>query len=151
MAIYQMKINNVFLNWDLVEEVYMQQPKGFIDLQKPQFVCKLRKELYDLKQTPRAWFERLKNVLLLRGFMPVISNSNLFILGSSKLGMYIFIYVDDILLTRPNATYVYSLIQDLNFKFSLKDLGELNFFLGIEAYENQKGLLLTQIKCAPEL
>lgn len=83
--------------------------------------------------------------------MPVISNSNLFILGSSKLGMYIFIYVDDILLTRPNATYVYSLIQDLNFKFSLKDLGELNFFLGIEAYENQKGLLLTQIKCAPEL
>lgn len=47
--------------------------------------------------------------------------------------------------------HIYSLIQDLNSKFSLKDLGELSFFLGIKAHRNQCGLLLTQTKYAAEL
>ena len=53
-AIKKLDVNNVFLNEDLQEEVFMQQPQGFIDEQNPNLVCKLHKALYGLKQAPRA-------------------------------------------------------------------------------------------------
>ena len=62
--IQQIDINNVFLNGDLHEEVFMSQPDGFVDQAKPTYVCKLHKALYGLKQAPRTWFEKLRGALL---------------------------------------------------------------------------------------
>ncbi|KAH9678443.1 retrovirus-related pol polyprotein from transposon RE1 [Citrus sinensis] len=62
--IRQVDVNNAFLNGDLIDEVFMSQPEGFIDSKRPDFVCKLHKALYGLKQAPRAWFDKLRNSLM---------------------------------------------------------------------------------------
>lgn len=56
----QMEINNAFLNGKLKESVFMHQPEGFIDPARPNYICKLTKAIYSLKQALRAWFDRLK-------------------------------------------------------------------------------------------
>ncbi|RVW84060.1 Retrovirus-related Pol polyprotein from transposon RE1 [Vitis vinifera] len=78
-AIKQLDVNNVFLKGDLQEEVFMQQPQGFIDEQNPNLVCRLHKVLYGLKQAPRAWFEKLHQVLLSFGFVSAKSDQSLFL------------------------------------------------------------------------
>ena len=64
-----MDVNSTFLNGYINEEVYVEQPPGFEDNKKPNYVYKLKKALYDLKQAPRAWYERLRDFLLSKGFM----------------------------------------------------------------------------------
>ena len=60
----QLDVQNVFLNGDLDEQVFMAQPRGFVDPQFPSYVCKLNKALYGLKQAPQAWFHKLSHALL---------------------------------------------------------------------------------------
>ena len=66
--VYQMDVKFSFLNVILDEEVYIEQPEGFVDPDKRDMVCKLHKALYGLKQDPRAWYERLHNYLIQIGF-----------------------------------------------------------------------------------
>lgn len=108
----------------------MLQPPGFEAPQAPQLVCKLHKALYGLKQALRAWFEKLHGALMALGFTSARSDQALFVRISSKSVIYLLVYVDDILITGNNPSDVNSLIQDLNREFALKDLGNLNFFLG---------------------
>lgn len=150
-VVHQIDINNVFLNFNMLEDVYISQPQCFVDKTKPQFVCKLNKTFYVLKQTPRFWFEKLTNALLVKGFAIVVSDSSLFILSFIEVRVYIFIYVDDILLIGPDLAYIDNLIRDLNSEFSLRDLENLSFFLGIEAHRSQPALHQSQSKYATEL
>ena len=68
IKLYQMDVKSAFLNGYINEEVYVEQPPGFEDDKKPNHVYKLRKALYGLKQAPRAWYERLRDFLLSKGF-----------------------------------------------------------------------------------
>lgn len=66
--IYQIDVNNHFLNEELQEDVYMMQPKGCINSEKTYFVCKLTKALYGLKHASKTWFEKPKRALMDKGF-----------------------------------------------------------------------------------
>jgi len=83
-------VNNAFLHGTLQEEVYMQQPQGFEQIDNKELVCKLNKAIYGLKQAPRVWFEKLKSTLISCGYSPTKSDNSLFIKHSNETVTYIY-------------------------------------------------------------
>ncbi|KAJ9548602.1 hypothetical protein OSB04_021145 [Centaurea solstitialis] len=124
----------------------MSQPPGFVDPSFPHHVCKLNKAIYGLRQASRAWYNELKSFLISDHFKPTISDPSLFVRHSNTSPIYILVYVDDIIFTGPNSSLVSSFITSLAHKFSLKDLGNLSYFLGVEVLPHPHGLFLSQSK-----
>ena len=105
IKLYQMDVKSAFLNGYINEEVYVEQPLGFEDDKKPDHVYKLKKALYGLKQAPRAWYERLRDFLLSKGFIMGKVDTTFF---TKKIGMDLFvlqIYVDDIIFGSTNQDF----------------------------------------------
>ena len=140
----QMDIHNAFLDGALTEIVFMQQPPGFKNLSKPHYVCRLNKALYGLKQAPRAWYTAFKFAILQLGFHNSKAGSSLFIYRDISTLCYLLVYVDDLVITGNTPSFVHSVIQQLGALFSLKDMGLLHYFLGIEVIPTPVGLLLSQ-------
>ncbi|CAE5959206.1 unnamed protein product [Arabidopsis arenosa] len=142
--IKQLDVNNPFLQGTLTEEVYITQPQGFVDVNKPNHVCRLHKALYGLKQAPRAWYEELKNFLLTVGFTNSLADASLFILHRGSSLLYLLVYVDDIIVTSNDNSLLQNTLQSLATRFSIKDPEDLHYFLGLEARRTAHGLHLTQ-------
>ncbi|GKD60170.1 putative RNA-directed DNA polymerase [Tanacetum coccineum] len=147
----QLDVHNAFLHGNLKEQVYMKQPMGFIDPQRPNHVCLLHKSLYGLKQASRAWFERLSKALFDLGFKGSKTDPSLFIYSRGHTLLYILVYVDDIIVTGNNKGTIDNIISQLGSAFALKDLGPLNYFLGIEIVPHVSDILLSQKKYILEL
>ena len=145
LKLHQLDINNAFLQGTLDEDVYIAQPRGFHDLDKPEFVYKLRKAIYGLKQAPRAWYHELRNFLHASGFSNSLADTYLFIFHQNSHLIYLLIYMDDIIITGDNENAVNTFIQCLAARFSFKDLGPLHYFLGVEVQPHPTGgILLSQ-------
>ncbi|GJW26054.1 retrovirus-related pol polyprotein from transposon TNT 1-94 [Tanacetum coccineum] len=97
MVVYQMDVKTAFLNGNLREEVYVSQPDGFVDPDKPNYVYKLKKALYGLKQAPRAWYDMLSSFLISNDFSKGLVDPTLFIRREGKELLLVQIYVDDII------------------------------------------------------
>ena len=110
----------------------MQQPQGFIDSSTTQFVCKLHKSIYGLKQTPHAWFERFTSHLLIIGFQASMKNPVMFIYRSHSTILFLLVYVNDIINVGNLNSNVTNLIKNLPMDFELKDLAPLTYFLGFQ-------------------
>jgi hypothetical protein len=95
--IYQMDVKSTFLNGTLEEEVYIEQPEGFILTENQDYVCKLKKALYGLKQAPRAWFSRLDQYLQKQGYKRGTTDKNLYIKIEDQDMIVVVVYVDDII------------------------------------------------------
>ncbi|GKD09045.1 retrovirus-related pol polyprotein from transposon TNT 1-94 [Tanacetum coccineum] len=95
MTVYQMDVKTAFLNGELKEEVYVSQPEGFVDPDRPHHVYRLKKALYGLKQEPRAWYDTLSKFLLAQGFSKGVVDPTLFIRKTGKHTLHVQIYVDD--------------------------------------------------------
>nr|KYP59471.1 Retrovirus-related Pol polyprotein from transposon TNT 1-94 [Cajanus cajan] len=131
----------------LEEDIYMSQPPGFVNSANKSLVCKLHKSLYGLKQAPRAWFDKLTFVLLMLGFSKSKCDPSLFTFFTSDATVFMLVYVDDIILTGNSPSLIQKFVTQLNATFSLKDLGTLDYFLGIEVKSLSHGkLLLSQDK-----
>jgi Reverse transcriptase (RNA-dependent DNA polymerase) len=137
-------VNNAFLHGELQETVLMQQPPGFTDPLHPHKVCLLKKALYGLKQAPRAWFTKIKTFLLTQGFRCSHVDNSLFISCNHHTTIFLLVYVDDILISGNCSANVTSLITTLQSEFSIKDLGSLNYFLGLQVSHSGDSLFLTQ-------
>jgi len=143
-CIKQVDVSNAFLHGHLQETVYMSQPLDFVNPIHPDAVCLLKKALYGLKQAPRAWYHRLSSCLLELGFQGLKSDSSLFIFTSASVTILALVYVDDLILTGSSLDAIDELIHNLSRDFPMKDLGELNFFLGISVARVPEGLHLSQ-------
>lgn len=150
-SIRQIDVNNAFLQGRLKDEVYVKQPPGFVDQDRPHFVCCLKKALYGLRQAPRAWYQELRNYLLTLGFVNSVAGTSLFIKWDGQLVLYVLVYVDDMLITGNNKSAISQLITSLDSRFSLKDLGETKYFPGVEMTRSSSGLHLRQQKYISDL
>lgn len=148
---HQIDINSAFLNGQLHETVYMAQPEGFVDSAHPTHVCKLNKALYGLKQAPRRWFDRLRNTLLSWGFTHSKADTSFFFLHKFDMVLVSLIYVDDIIVTSNKISHLTEFTTKLNNMFTLKDLGPLHFFLGIQVHRNDVGFYLNQSQYIQDL
>ncbi|RVW71744.1 Retrovirus-related Pol polyprotein from transposon TNT 1-94 [Vitis vinifera] len=147
--LYQLDIKNAFLHGDLVEEVYMEQPPGFVAQGESGLVCRLRRSLYGLKQSPRAWFNRFSSVVQEFGmFRSTADHSVFYHHNSSGQCIYLVVYVDDIVITGSDQNGIQNLKQHLFTHFQNKDLGKLKYFLGIEIAQSSFGVVLSQRKYA---
>jgi hypothetical protein len=131
--IKQLDVSNVFLHGFLDEEVFMEQPKGFVDSSRPDFVCRLHKAIYGFKQASRAWFNRLSQALLKLGFVGSSVDTSLFMFLRHSIHLFVLIYVDDIIVIDIHSSAMSTLFNKLQQDFAMKDLGPLSSFLGIQA------------------
>ncbi|KAJ9672576.1 hypothetical protein PVL29_025979 [Vitis rotundifolia] len=150
--LYQLDIKNAFLHGDLAEEVYMEQPPGFVAQGESGLVCRLRRSLYGLKQSPRAWFGRFSSVVQEFGMLRSTADHSVFYHHNS-LGqcIYLVVYVDDIVITGSDQDGIQKLKQHLFTHFQTKDLGKLKYFLGIEIAQSSSGVVLSQRKYALDI
>jgi len=143
-SLHEMDVKNVFLHGDLWEEVYMEQPQGYVDQTRPNLVCRLKKTLYGLKQAPRAWSDKIGQYLVTSGFQTSNANFSLYVKKTDHGIVVIVIDVNDLIITRNNDADIFDLKKLLKQKFEMKDLGELRYFLGIEVIQSPKGIWLLQ-------
>ncbi|CAL1357723.1 unnamed protein product [Linum trigynum] len=144
--LHQIDIANAFLHGELQETVYMQQPPGFVDPDKPNHVCRLRKSIYGLRQAPRTWFHCLAAALTRFGFSVSRTDPSLFIYKSGTVRLYMLVYVDDIVITGNDSALIRRLMEFLHANFALRELGPLSYFLGIEVHRSSTGIILSQRK-----
>nr|GEV65655.1 retrovirus-related Pol polyprotein from transposon TNT 1-94 [Tanacetum cinerariifolium] len=123
ITIYQMDVKTAFLNGELKEEVYVDQPKGFVDPDHPAYVYRLKKALYGLKQAPRAWYDTLSRFLLDNKFSKGVVDPTLFTRKTGKHILLVQIYVDDIIFasTDPKACDIFS--NEMSSKFQISMMG----------------------------
>lgn len=114
-------------------------------------VCRLIKSLYGLKHASRQWFARLHSELEQQGFVQSKNDYSLFIHNGDSSMCFAAVYVDDIILIGPNLTLILHLKNHLHQVFSIKDLGPLSLFLGIEVSRISDGIILSQSKFTKEL
>ncbi|KAG7536936.1 Integrase catalytic core [Arabidopsis suecica] len=149
--LWQMDVKNAFLQGELEEEVYMKPPPGLEDHNAPGKVFKLKKAIYGLKQSPRAWYHKLSTTLLDRGFKKSEADNTLFTLPSKEGIVVILVYVDDIIISGNDKVGIQETKAFLKSVFDIKDLGELKYFLGIEVCRSKEGLFLSQRKYTLDL
>jgi hypothetical protein len=132
-ALTQINIKTAFLNGELEEEVYVQQPPGFEE-GPPGYVLKLNKALYGLKQAPRAWHNTLKDTLEDLKLIPTSADQGLFIRKDAGGFLAGLVWVDDII--TGGTAYLEETKAGLLSRFDGRDLGEASFFLGMTISRN---------------
>ena len=145
--LFQFNVKNAFLHGELEEEVYMAPPPGYFLKKNTSDVCHLRKSIYGLKQSPRAWFGKNLKTMLSVGYVQSEGDHTLFIKhGKEGKVAILIVYVDDIVVTRNDEAKIQNLKKHLASSFDIKALGLLSYFLGIKVAYSASGIVLSQHK-----
>lgn len=143
-SICHMDVVTAFLNGTIKETIFMQQPPGFVADHQKHLVCRLRKSLYGLKQSPRAWYEEVDSFLRTIGCTRSALDPNLYFFFDGSQTAIILLFVDDLLLTGNSSSLISSLKQKLQAKYRMKDLGPVTRYLGVDFLTTSHGILLHQ-------
>jgi len=131
LKIVQMDMETAFLNGRVKSEVFVRQPSGFND--NSGRVCKLEKALYGLRESPRAWYEVFDEFIQKLGFQRSKNDYCLyFLLAQENETIYLILFVDDLLLCGKNGKILEKIKEKLSSRFSIKDMGEVKTYLGIQ-------------------
>ncbi|KAI3728566.1 hypothetical protein L6452_17204 [Arctium lappa] len=144
LQIHQMDVKTAFLNGDLEEEIYMEQPEGFVALGQENKVCKLIKSLYGLKQAPKQWHQKFDQAMLERGFKINECDKCVYMKDTTHGYVILCLYVDDMLIIGSDDKMIKSTKDMLKSKFDMKDLGLADVILGIKITRTQNGMVLNQ-------
>ena len=146
-----MDVKTVFLNGFLKEDVYVAQPKGFIDPHFSDHVLYLKKALYRLKQAPRAWYDRITQYLVSNGFTRGKADQTLFIKREDGELIVAQVYVNDIIFGSTKDELAHSFSKLMQTEFEMSMIGELTHFLGLQIRQQDLGIFLSQSKYAKNL
>jgi hypothetical protein len=140
----QLDVKEAFLDGDLEEEIYMQQPQGYEVKGKDNLVCRLKKRLYGLKKTPRKWYLKFYKFMTEQGYSRCHSDHYVYFKRLQN-GSYIILllYVDDMLVAGSNMQGINVIKKKLSNSFAMKDLGVVKKILGIRITRDRKNRKLT--------
>eukprot|EP00253_Pinus_taeda_P020466 PITA_20466 len=127
-GVHQMNVKSTFLHGDLHEEIYMEQPPGFIQTDSS-LVCQLKKSLYGLKQAPRAWYAKMDSFLLDTGFSRCHSDNTVYTKKVGKSLIILVLYVDDLILTGSHPNLINHVKSTLKKQFEMTDLGHFIYLV----------------------
>ncbi|XP_027171542.1 LRR receptor-like serine/threonine-protein kinase FLS2 [Coffea eugenioides] len=138
LELEQLDVKTAFLHGELDEEIYMIQPDGFHVSRKEYYVCKLKKSLYGLKQSPRQWYKRFNGYMIELGYNRSQYDCCVY---HNKLEdgsmIYLILYVDDMLIVARNKTDIQKLKSLLSAEFEMKDLGAAQKIPGMEIFRDR--------------
>ena len=138
MKLHQMDVKTAFLNGELREEVFIRQPEGFIEEGKDNLVCRLKKSIYGLKQSPRCWNIAIDDHLRKMKFIQTEGDPCLYVCRDEGETVLIAVYVDDILIAGKTDKRIAEVKAAIANRFEAKDMGELHYFLGVKVVQDQK-------------
>src|SRR3954467_11397913 len=145
LLVHQMDVKTTFLNGELDEEIYMEQPDGFVVYGQEVKVCKLVKSLYGLKQAPKQWNEKFERTLTAEGFVLNEADKCVYYRHGGGEGVILCLYVDDILIFGTNLKVIEEVKNFLSHNFEMKDLGVADVILNIKLLRNNEcGITLVQ-------
>ena len=143
LEIHQMDVKTAFLNGDLDEEIYMEQPEGFAAPGQEKKVCKLVKSLYGLKQAPKQWHQKFDSVVLANGFKINECDKCIYVKDTVHGYVILCLYVDDMLIVGSNDEMVKSTKAMLSTRFDIKDMGLTDVILGVKILRTSDRLVLS--------
>lgn len=150
-CVYQLDVKSAFLYGELKEEVYVDQPQGFVKLGEEDKVYRLKKALYRLKQAPRAWFSRIESYFKREGFEKSNYDHTLFLKKIEGKILVVSLYVDDLILTGNDLEMCVEFKSSMQNEFEMTDMGKMKFFLGVEVDQREDGIHISQKKYAKEV
>jgi hypothetical protein len=150
--IYQLDVKSAFLNGFLEEEIYVEQPLGYIKAENESKVYKLKKALYGLKQAPRAWNTRIDRYFQENGFEKCPYEHAIYVKKEAD-GSILFacLYVDDLLFTGNNPTMFKAFKKSMVQEFEMTDIGLMAYFLGLEVVQKEEGIFVSQSSYAKDI
>ncbi|GJT14034.1 retrovirus-related pol polyprotein from transposon TNT 1-94 [Tanacetum coccineum] len=144
LEVHQMDVKTAFLNEDLEEEIYMNQPEGFIALRQESKVCRLVKSLYGLKQALKQWHQKFDHTMLESGFKINECDKCVYVKDTSSGYVILCLYVDDMLIIGSKDKMIKSTKDMLKSKFDMKDMSLADVILGIKIIRTHNGPVLNQ-------
>lgn len=147
-----MDVKSAFLNGLLEEEVFIDQPVGYVVEGHEDKVLKLKKALYGLKQAPRAWYTRIDSYFQENSFLKCSSEPTLYIKSTSNGSMLIVcLYVDDLIFTDNDPSMSAEFREAMCSNFEMTDMGLMSYFLGLEVLQTGAGIFVSQKKYAADI
>ena len=147
--IYQMDVKSAFLNGYLEEEVYIEQPEGYVQAGQEDKVYRLKKALYGLKQAPRAWNTRIDEHFQKDGFVKSPYEHALYTKRNQNGDiMIVCLYVDDMIFTGNNPGMFSEFKKVMTTEFEMTDIGQMSYFLGVKVNQTKNGIFMSQKKYA---